>query len=81
LPISGLEEAEGVEGALVFHAGTAERRGRVVTSGGRVLSVGAVGGDLAEARSRAYEACSHISFEGMHHRTDIAARAAEEERT
>lgn len=76
--ISGLVEAESVEGALVFHAGTSERRGRVVTSGGRVLSVGALGEDLAEARARAYEACSRISFEGMHHRTDIAARAAKE---
>ena len=50
----------------------------MVTSGGRVLSVGALGDDLAEARTRAYEACSRIAFEGMHHRTDIAARAAEE---
>jgi phosphoribosylamine--glycine ligase len=77
--ISGLEDAAAVDGALVFHAGTAERQGRVVTSGGRVLSVGALGVDLAEARARAYEACSRLWFEGMHYRTDIAARAAEEE--
>jgi phosphoribosylamine--glycine ligase len=77
--ISGLDEATAVDGALVFHAGTAERQGRVVTSGGRVLSVGALGVDLAEARTRAYEACSRLWFEGMHYRTDIAARAAEEE--
>jgi phosphoribosylamine---glycine ligase len=77
--ISGLEDAAAVEGALVFHAGTAERQGRVVTSGGRVLSVGALGVDLADARARAYEACSRLWFEGMHYRTDIAARAAEEE--
>jgi phosphoribosylamine--glycine ligase len=76
--IEGLEDAGSVEGALVFHAGTAERQGRVVTAGGRVLSVGAIGGDLVEARTRAYEACSRISFEGMHYRRDIAARAAEE---
>jgi phosphoribosylamine--glycine ligase len=75
--IAGLEEAEQVAGALVFHAGTAERRGRVVTSGGRVLSVGAIGDDLAEARSRAYEACSSISFEAMQYRRDIAALASE----
>ncbi len=79
--ISGLREAASVEGALVFHSGTTELQGRVVTSGGRVLSVGALGETLAEARTRAYEACSRISFEGMHHRDDIAARAAEEERT
>jgi phosphoribosylamine--glycine ligase len=81
LEVSGLREAASVEGALVFHAGTAERQGRVITSGGRVLSVGALGETLAEARTRAYEACSRIAFEGMHHRGDIAARAAEEERT
>jgi phosphoribosylamine--glycine ligase len=79
--ISGLEEAESVPGALVFHSGTADRQGRVVTSGGRVLSVGALGETIAEARTRAYEACSRISFEGMRFRGDIAARAAEEERT
>jgi phosphoribosylamine--glycine ligase len=79
--VSGLRDAVEVEGALVFHAGTAERRGRVVTSGGRVLSVGALGDDIAQARARAYEAVSRISFEGMRFRTDIAARAAEEERT
>lgn len=77
--IRGLEEAEEVPGALVFHSGTTERGGRVVTSGGRVLSVGGVGGDLTEARDRAYEACARISFEGMQYRRDIAARAAEEE--
>jgi phosphoribosylamine---glycine ligase len=75
--ISGLEEAESVEGSIVFHAGTAERGGRVVTSGGRVLSVGALGDDLADARARAYEAVSRIRFEGMQYRRDIAARAAE----
>jgi phosphoribosylamine--glycine ligase len=79
--VKGLRDAVEVEGALVFHAGTAERRGRVVTSGGRVLSVGALGDDIAEARSRAYEAVSRISFKGMQFRTDIAARAAEDERT
>jgi phosphoribosylamine---glycine ligase len=77
--IAGIDEAEQVEGALVFHAGTAERHGRVVTSGGRVLSVGAIGDDLAEARARAYAACSSISFEGMQYRRDIAALASEVE--
>lgn len=78
--IGGLLEAEAVPGALVFHAGTADRRGRVVTSGGRVLSISGLGGDLVEARERAYEACERISFQGMHFRRDIAARAAEEGR-
>jgi phosphoribosylamine---glycine ligase len=63
----------------VFHAGTAERDGRVVTAGGRVLSVSATGETIAMARDRAYEAASRISFEGMHLRRDIAARAAREE--
>jgi phosphoribosylamine--glycine ligase len=75
--IDGLDEAESVEGALIFHAGTAERGGRVVTAGGRVLSVGALGDDVAEARERAYEAVSRISFDGMRFRSDIAAKAAE----
>jgi phosphoribosylamine--glycine ligase len=74
--IEGLDEAERVDGALVFHAGTAGRRGRVVTAGGRVLSVGALGDDVADARARAYEAVSRISFEGMRYRSDIAAGAA-----
>ncbi len=81
LEVLGIEDAEAVEGAVVFHSGTAERRGRVVTSGGRVLSVTAIGDDLGRARTRAYEACARISFEGMHYRKDIAARAAGEEGT
>jgi phosphoribosylamine--glycine ligase len=52
----------------------------VVTAGGRVLSVSALGGSLTEARDRAYDACSRIAFDGMQHRTDIAAAAAGEER-
>ncbi|HUI37116.1 MAG TPA: phosphoribosylglycinamide synthetase C domain-containing protein, partial [Gaiellaceae bacterium] len=73
--------AEGVEGATVFHSGTEERQGRVVTTGGRVLSVSATGTSIAEARDRAYEASERLSFEGMRHRTDIAELAAKEERT
>jgi len=80
LEISGVGDASQVDGALVFHAGTEERRGRVVTAGGRVLSVSALGVSLGQARDRAYDACSRISFEGMHHRTDVAAAAAGEER-
>jgi phosphoribosylamine--glycine ligase len=77
VPIDGLDAAAGVEGASVFHAGTARRDGRVVTAGGRVLDVSALGKGLAEARDRAYRAASLISFEGMHHRTDIAEEAAD----
>ena len=79
--ISGLDAPAPTPGAIVFHSGTAERRGRVVTAGGRVVSVSAVGGSFAEARDRAYEAASHVEFEGRYHRTDIAARAAKEEGT
>jgi phosphoribosylamine---glycine ligase len=81
LEISGLETAGSVDGVTVFHSGTAERRGRVVTAGGRVVSVSAVGASLVQARDRAYEAVPRVRFEGSHHRTDIAARAAKEEGT
>ena len=78
-PIQGLEDAEAIEGVTVFHAGTArDGEGRFVTAGGRVLSVTGVGADLAEARARAYEGADLIHFDGAHHRTDIAAHAAEE---
>jgi phosphoribosylamine--glycine ligase len=78
-PISGLDTVSGRDGVQVFHAGTVARDGRVVTSGGRVLTVTGLGSDLQEARRRAYEACSLIHFEGMHYRTDIAGRAAKGE--
>lgn len=77
LPIEGLDEAAGMEDVLVFHAGTATRDGRVVTAGGRVLAVSALGSDLGTARRRAYRAVDAISFPGMHHRTDIGKEAAE----
>jgi phosphoribosylamine---glycine ligase len=73
-PIEGIGEAEAA-GALVFHAGTAMRGDRLVTNGGRVLNVTAVGPTLDDARRRAYGACEQISFEGMRYRRDIAARA------
>jgi phosphoribosylamine--glycine ligase len=71
-PIDGLEAAE-AEGALVFHAGTALRDGRVVTNGGRILNVTALGPTVAEARESAYRAVGRISFPGMKYRSDIAA--------
>jgi phosphoribosylamine---glycine ligase len=73
--IHGLAEA--AEIAEVTHAGTAERDGEIVTAGGRVLNVTGLGTSPGEARDRAYDAASRISFEGMQVRTDIAARAVE----
>jgi phosphoribosylamine-glycine ligase len=64
---------------FVFHAGTAERDGRVITAGGRVLAVSALGTTLREARDRAYEACGRIEFDDMAYRRDIAETAAEGE--
>jgi len=74
-PISGLDEAEQVEGVTVFHAGTRLDGDRVLTAGGRVLSVTALGHDLEQARERAYEAVGRISFEKMQYRKDIGLRA------
>jgi phosphoribosylamine--glycine ligase len=74
-PIHGVEEAEALDDVTVFHAGTARERGQLVTAGGRVLAVTALGTDAAEARSRAYEAVACIQFEKMHYRRDIGARA------
>jgi phosphoribosylamine-glycine ligase len=55
-----------------FHAGTALRDGRVLTAGGRVLAVSALGASLEDARGLAYEACGRIAFDGMQFRRDIA---------
>jgi len=73
--ISGLEQASGLEGVKIFHAGTNKREGHFFTSGGRVLGVTARAGDLATAVQRVYEGVSQIHFDGMHYRKDIAARA------
>ena len=75
-PITGIESAERLRGVEVFHAGTARRDGRLVTAGGRVLGVTAVGADLSSAIETAYEAVGHIRFEGMHFRRDIGRRRA-----
>jgi phosphoribosylamine---glycine ligase len=78
-PITGLEDvAEKDEHAYVLHAGTKrDADGRVLSAGGRVLSVTAKGSDLAKARECAYRAVGRIGLDGSHHRTDIAAKAAE----
>lgn len=73
--ISGVPAADALEGVDVIHAGTAVVDGDLVTAGGRVLAVTAVGADLERATSRAYAAVDLIDFAGEHHRTDIAAQA------
>jgi phosphoribosylamine--glycine ligase len=73
--IEGVDEANALEGVDVIHAGTAIVDGRLVTAGGRVLSVTGTGADLAEARERAYAGIDRISIRGGHHRTDIALAA------
>jgi phosphoribosylamine--glycine ligase len=74
LPISGLETAPENGEVKVFHAGTKLAEGRVVTNGGRVLGVAALGRALVEARDRAYETAGRIHFEGVQYRRDIAAK-------
>ena len=72
-PIDGLEAASAVDGVTVFAAGVTSERERLVTAGGRVLAVTGQGPTVAEARIRAYEAVSRLSWPGMQHRTDIAS--------
>jgi len=75
LVITGVEEAESIEHVIVFHAGTRRNAdGELVTNGGRVLAVTALGDDLASARDRALEACDRIHFEGAYYRRDIGSR-------
>jgi len=73
--ISGLDEAAGVPGAFVFHAGTALKDGKVVTSGGRVLGVTAMGNEIREAIETAYQAAGRITWEGVQYRRDIGRKA------
>jgi len=73
--IEGVQDAERT-GALVFHAGTALHGEQLVTNGGRILSVTAMGESTSAARERCYTACRLISFEGMQYRRDIASAAA-----
>jgi phosphoribosylamine--glycine ligase len=74
LPIDGIDAAEAREGVRVFHAGTAERNGKLVTAGGRVLGVTSTAADLATAVARAYAAVGDVTFEGMHFRRDIGKK-------
>jgi phosphoribosylamine---glycine ligase len=75
LPISGLGAAAQVPGVQVFHAGTAQVGGQMITAGGRVLGVTAAADTLGEALARAYQAMGEIEFEGIYYRRDIAHRA------
>lgn len=71
IEMSGLDEKGGVEGAIVYHAGTKLENGKFYTNGGRVLGVTAVDDTLEDALKKAYEAVEKISFEGAHYRKDI----------
>ncbi|HEV2485534.1 MAG TPA: phosphoribosylamine--glycine ligase [Terracidiphilus sp.] len=75
LPMSGLAAAAQVPGVQVFHSGTAQVGGQLLTAGGRVLGVTAAAGTLKEALARAYQAMAEIHFEGMYYRRDIGHRA------
>jgi phosphoribosylamine--glycine ligase len=78
--ITGLEAANARDDVTVFHAGTALNGDKVVTSGGRVLAVTALGADLQQAVDRAYAAVGDIAFDGAQYRNDIAAKAMGRER-
>jgi len=79
-PISGLPQQDS-EDTKVFHAGTAEQDGAVVTAGGRVLCVCALGHSVGEAQAKAYEVVRQIRWEGAYYRRDIGHRAIARERT
>ena len=74
-PVSGVDDAAALGAIQIFHAGTASRNGGLVTAGGRVLAVSALGADFAAARARVYRAADLIRFEGKHLRRDIGLRA------
>ena len=73
--ITGIEDAEALDGVTVYHAGTCEQDGRILTNGGRVFDVTALGATFEEARNLAYAACEKIDFEGKTLRHDIGLRA------
>lgn len=73
--ITGIEDAEALDGVTVYHAGTREQDGQTLTNGGRVIDVTALGATFEEARNLAYAACEKIDFEGKTLRHDIGLRA------
>lgn len=78
--IDGIDKLKGLNDLYVFHAGTGFNNGDLVTSGGRVLGVTALGKDIKEARDRVYNAIKEIHFDGMHFRRDIALKALKRNR-
>jgi phosphoribosylamine--glycine ligase len=79
--ITGIENAEKIPNVKVFHAGTKEADGDIVTSGGRVLGVTAMGDGIAKAQAAAYEAVEKIKFDGAFYRRDIADKAIRKSKT
>jgi phosphoribosylamine--glycine ligase len=75
LPISGIDAADALPDVKVFHSGTRQEGDQIVTDGGRVLGVTALGETIAEAQKRAYDAMKLIHFDGMHYRRDIGHQA------
>jgi len=73
--ITGLDQAAQLDDVFVFHAGTAQKDGDIVTNGGRVLGVTALGENIEQAKARVYEAVNKINFEGAYFRRDIADKA------
>jgi phosphoribosylamine--glycine ligase len=73
--ISGLDEAAKLNDVHIFHAGTKRADGKIVTAGGRVLALTALGSTMETARARAYEAVSRVRFPDCHYRRDIALSA------
>ncbi len=73
--ITGIDEAESDKDVMVFHAGTAQKDGNIVTTGGRVLGVTGLGNTIADAKAKAYQAVEKIKFEKAYYRTDIADKA------
>ncbi len=73
--ITGIEDTEALDGVTVYHAGTREQDGQILTNGGRVIDVTALGATFEEARNLAYAACEKIDFEGKTLRHDIGLRA------
>lgn len=75
LPITGMEKPNALRDVRVFHSGTAKKAGQLVTAGGRVLAVTAIGDSYAAAQKKAYDAMQLIHFDGMHYRRDIGYQA------
>lgn len=74
MEIHGMDKWRDRQDVIIFQAGTKRENGKLVTNGGRVFSVTALGDDLASARDRAYNVLKEVTFEGMHYRTDIAQK-------